>query len=381
MTDEVDLEGRVVAERYRVERKIGSGGMGSVWAVQHVESHERYALKALHPRGAEQRMTVERFMREARAAAALKSRHIVRIIDAQRRYVDPRTGASMPFIVMELLEGANLERRIVDQGPLTGAELAWVLRGVGRALRLAHDKGIVHRDLKPENVFLALDDERQPIVKVCDFGVAKVVGPLADGLLSTGTSMNPDEPLLGTPMYMSPEQIRDASTIGPTTDQWSLALLAYKALAGEDYFAGVRSVETLLGQILDAPLAAPSSRSKRFDAAFDAWFARSCATDPARRWPNVENQVDALIAAMGVTSPTPPSLELQGRARIEAAATGAPLSSRPRRAPPTTGTSKRRLRWPLLLLLVAIVLGAMVGLLASSPRTPQRMPAAPLPTR
>src|SRR6185295_4111976 len=179
-----DLTGQVLDRRFRVEGLLGSGGMGAVWRVQHVESLQRWALKTIDPAHASNPQATERFLREARTAGALRSRHVTRIIDARMSYV--HDGEPMPFLVMELLEGCTLEQRIIERGPLRPGELMWVARQLGRALLLAHQRGIVHRDLKPSNIFIARDEEGEPgtaeaIVKLCDFGIAKLLGD-AQGL-------------------------------------------------------------------------------------------------------------------------------------------------------------------------------------------------------
>jgi serine/threonine protein kinase len=300
---EEELVGRVIDGRYRVEARIGRGGMGAVYRVRHTQSHESFALKVLHPQFAADGAIVERFVREARAAAAFRSKHVVKIIDAQREHRGP-AGEPMPYLVMELLLGANLEAIVEARGPLPKEQVSWALRQVGKALDLAHARGIVHRDLKPENLFVAIDDEGEPVTKVCDFGIAKLVGEAAQGLLTTG-ALSTSASSLGTPMYMSPEQLRDASTVDAKTDQWAIGLIAFKALAGKEYFADARSSGELMARILADPIVSPSKKGLDLGEAFDAWFLRSCARAPEDRWPAVSAQIAALDAALGVTAPAP----------------------------------------------------------------------------
>jgi len=173
-----DLTGQILDRRFRVERLLGKGGMGAVWRVQHVESLQALALKTIDPALAANPEAVDRFLREARAAGALRSRHVTRIVDAQTGYV--HDGVPLPFLVMELLEGRTLQELLdlLDAGRLGAGQLMWVAGQLGRALAAAHERGIVHRDLKPSNVFIARDHENdgQPIVKLCDFGIAKLLG-------------------------------------------------------------------------------------------------------------------------------------------------------------------------------------------------------------
>jgi hypothetical protein len=275
--------------------------MGTVWRVQHVVSLQRFALKTLDPSAAAQPEATRRFVREARAAAALRTRHVVKIVDAQMQYL--HKAQPLPFLVMELLEGLTLLELCDARGRLRPGELAWLAGQLGRALDAAHRQGIVHRDLKPSNVFIAEDDERQPTVKLCDFGIAKLIdagGAGGEGSLETNTGA-----LLGTPMYLAPEMLRGAADAVPATDQWALGLLAFRALAGIEYFGHVRGFPGLVLAIANDPMVAPSERAPSLPAAFDAWFLRSCARDPAARFPDVPAQVAALAAALGNPAPVP----------------------------------------------------------------------------
>ncbi|HEY7372476.1 MAG TPA: serine/threonine-protein kinase, partial [Polyangia bacterium] len=315
---ERDLRGEVVDGRFRVEEKLGSGGMGTVWRVQHVVSLQRFALKTLDPTYATQEEATQRFLREARSAAMLKTRHVVRIIDAQMHH--QHQGAPLPFLVMELLEGQNLQQLLDDCGRLTAGELVWLAAQLGRALDAAHRQGIVHRDLKPSNVFIAKDDDGQAIVKLCDFGIAKLTGDAAalgsDTHLPTRTGA-----LLGTPMYLAPELLRGAGAAVPATDQWSMGLLGFRALAGVEYFAHVRGFPDLVLNIANDPLVPPSERSVGLPQAFDAWFMRSCARRPEERFPDAPAQASALAQALG--GPMPMPIEVRSLAATAAAAMGA----------------------------------------------------------
>jgi serine/threonine-protein kinase len=304
-----DLTGEIVDGRFRVEERLGGGGMGTVWRVQHVVSLQKLAMKTLDPASSASLEATERFLREARAAAALRTRHVVRIVDAQMSY--RHDGAPLPFLVMELLEGKDLQQVLEARGRLPPEELVWVARQLGRALEAAHRQGIVHRDLKPSNVFVAEDEEGHPIVKLCDFGIAKLLegggGPVGDPGLVTRTGA-----LLGTPMYLAPELLRGAATAVPPTDQWALGLLAFRALAGHEYFGHVRAFPELVLHIASEPLVAPSARAPRLPAAFDAWFLRSCARQPEERFGDVAAQVAALEAALGHVEARPIALDGAG---------------------------------------------------------------------
>jgi tRNA A-37 threonylcarbamoyl transferase component Bud32 len=317
---ERDLAGQVVGGRFRVESRLGSGGMGTVWRVEHVESLQKFALKTLDSKYATEEEATRRFLNEARAAGALRTRHVVRIIDAQMQHV--HQGQPLPFLVMELLDGQNLQQILDERGRISPGELVWMATQLGRALGAAHQQGIVHRDLKPSNVFIAQDqdDGGQPIVKLCDFGIAKLTGDTtglaADPKLATRTGA-----LLGTPMYLAPELLRGAGAAVPATDQWALGLIAFRALAGFEYFAHVRGFPDLVLTIANDPLAAPSARSPALSRAFDTWFLRSCARRPEERFPDVPAQAAALEAALGRPAPRPIARRPEATTGVEAIAT------------------------------------------------------------
>jgi serine/threonine-protein kinase len=356
-----DLTGQILDRRFRVERLLGSGGMGTVWRVQHVESLQALALKTIDPGLAASPEAVERFLREARAAGALRSRHVTRIVDAQTGYV--HHGAPMPFLVMELLEGRTLQEVLDAGAPLDAGQLAWVAGQLGRALTAAHERGIVHRDLKPSNVFIARDreDDGRPIVKLCDFGIAKLLGD-APALGSEAGIVTQTGALLGTPMYLAPELLHGARGASPATDQWSLGLLAFRALAGIEYFGHVRGVPALVLAIATERMPPPSERAPHagFTAAFDAWFLRSCARASGGRFPDVAAQVAALTAALGNPPPEPlaPDAAAPGSKHRDAAATGPTAAVTPSRPAPAPAGRRSAAR-------LVFVIGATVWALAA----------------
>jgi serine/threonine-protein kinase len=294
-----DLRGELIDNRFRVESRLGEGGTGSVWAVEHVQSLQRFALKTLHDDFASDATVLARFLREARAAGALRTKHVVRIIDARVDYV--HDGRPLPFVVMELLEGATLDHVLRARGPVNEAQAVWVASELGVALRMCHENGIVHRDLKPANVFLTTDDEGRPIVKLCDFGIAKLlrIAPFApDGATHTGAVM-------GTPMYMAPEQLRAKKDGGPEIDQWAFGLIVFRMLTGFEYFGRASTGAELMVSILSEPMPRPSQLSPLVSPAFDAWFLRSCQRDPSARWPDASAQAEGLTVALDRPSPEP----------------------------------------------------------------------------
>jgi serine/threonine-protein kinase len=255
--------------------------------VEHERTGARFALKVLKGHVAFlDRSTLDRFRREARVSALVKSEHIVRVIDAD---VAPELDDA-PFLVMDLLEGSDLGALSGSSPQPPEAVVAW-LRQVARALDKAHALGIVHRDLKPENLFLARRPDEPPIIKILDFGIAKIHAPTESHQTATGT-------VVGTPLYMSREQALGApDQVGPPTDMWAIAMIAFKLLAGREYW-DPSNVVRLLADLVYKPIEAPSARGVDLGPAFDAWFLRSCHVDPRKRWSTTCEQVDALAVAV-----------------------------------------------------------------------------------
>ncbi|WP_170319303.1 protein kinase domain-containing protein [Polyangium spumosum] len=227
--------GTLAAGKYRVLRLIGRGGMGSVYEAQNVAIGKRVALKFLRtPAGADASVRA-RFHREARAVSAVESAHIVQIFDTGE------TEAGEPFLVMELLQGEDLATRLRRRGRMSVSEAVAIAAQALRGLRRAHAAGVVHRDLKPQNVFLASADDGKTLVKIVDFGLSKVLGGEAE--LVTPSGLSAQDPLtrvgtpVGTPFYMSPEQIEALDDIDPRTDIWSMGAILYEALAGAPPFS------------------------------------------------------------------------------------------------------------------------------------------------
>jgi serine/threonine-protein kinase len=213
--------GRVIADKYVVEEVIGEGGMGAVVAARHQTLGQRVAIKLLRGEALGHADAVERFLREARASVAIKSEHVARVID-----VGTLDGGA-PYMLMEHLEGVDLQH-VLDRGAPLPIDVAvdYVLQAC-EAMAEAHHRHIVHRDLKPSNLFLTQRTDGSHLIKVLDFGIAKALDHLGDDahLTATGTA-------LGTPIYMSPEQVRNAKDVDPRTDIWGLGSILYHLLTG-----------------------------------------------------------------------------------------------------------------------------------------------------
>jgi len=287
MTDSLpDFQGTTIAGRYLVERLIGQGGMGTVWAGRHVTLDQLVAIKFVHPKLAGSAEALRRFDTEAKAAARIKSRHAVAVYD------HGVTESGQPYIVMEYLEGESLEEAIRRRGKLPLNEVAEIVQQAARALSTAHAAGIVHRDLKPDNIFLARDSEaasRGYSVKLVDFGIAKVVhDEAASGASATQAGM-----VLGTPHYMSPEALTSSAPVSVASDIWSLGACAFSAACGRVPFEGDAIGDVVL-KVCAAPLPVPSQIQPSLPKSFDAWFERACARDPKKRFASVVELADAL---------------------------------------------------------------------------------------
>jgi len=220
------LPGETLAGKYRVERVLGRGGMGIVVAARHLQLDERVAIKFLL--GERSDSSAERFLREGRAAAKVKGEHVCRVFDFGRL----ETGE--PYLVMEHLEGSDLARKLEREGPQPPSSVVgWVIQACD-ALAEAHAIGIVHRDLKPANLFLANRADGSSCAKVLDFGISKLA--LAETMTAPATTM-------GSPVYMSPEQMESARDVDARSDVWSLGVLMYELIAGKPPFVGESMVQ------------------------------------------------------------------------------------------------------------------------------------------
>jgi serine/threonine protein kinase len=279
------FEGMLVGGRYRVEKMLGSGGMGSVWFGRHTTLGQPVALKFIHPELTASDEAMRRFETEARAAARIRSRHAVAVID------HGVTESGNPFIVMEYLEGDTLDHAIRKRGRLPFAEVVEVVTQVARALASAHPAGVVHRDLKPDNILLAKDPDTRfgYTVKVLDFGIAKIVhDDNVGGVATTRTGM-----VLGTPLYMSPEGLTASAPVSSASDIWSLGACAFAAATGKVPFDGDAIGDVVL-KVCSAPMPVPSKLAPDLPKAFDAWFAKACSRDLRERFATAAELGEAL---------------------------------------------------------------------------------------
>ena len=266
--------GHRIAGRYRLVRVLAQGGMGSVWVAEDISLGREVAIKVMVPAAFALPDLVARFHREARAAAQIRSAHVVSIFD---HGID----GDQPFIVMELLDGEDLAARLRRVGRLSLEETIALASDICKALKPAHEKGVVHRDLKPANVFFARQDDGEA-VKVLDFGVAKLTGADADKTQS--------QALLGTPYYMAPEQTHVTGTpVDHRADLWSLGVIAFRAITGHLPFSGDNPVSVMM-TVATRPAPAPSTVAPdlALGPEIDRFFAIALARDPAGRFQSAE---------------------------------------------------------------------------------------------
>ncbi|HTV22490.1 MAG TPA: serine/threonine-protein kinase, partial [Polyangiaceae bacterium] len=320
--------GQILGGKYRLVNRLGTGGMGSVWRAEHLTLSSPVALKLIEPTTARESDAVHRFLREARTAAALRSPHVVQILDYG---VD----GDSPYIVMELLDGESLAERLERLGRLSATETARIIQHISRALGRAHEAGIVHRDLKPENVFIVENDDEE-VAKVLDFGIVKT-DPNTFGTANSGAATRTGT-LLGTPYFMSPEQAEGAKSVDFRADIWALGVIAYRCLLGKLPFTG-ESVGRLILEICSRPLPVPSHRGPVPDG-FDDWFARTCAREPNARFESAKRAAaelsrltDEAAATSPVETPQPPELGSLALATTTLKSSSTEVLPPPRRRP------------------------------------------------
>jgi eukaryotic-like serine/threonine-protein kinase len=299
--DAPDLRGHVVGGKYRVEKLIGAGGMGTVWQGVHVSLGHKVAIKFIKPAYASHPDARKRFEIEARAAAKLRTKHAVQVHDFGV------TEEAIPYLVMEYLEGRSLSDQLMALGPMPGREVGIVIGQAARALSKAHAAGIVHRDLKPDNIFLATNAEDTGelaySVKLVDFGIAKMV----DATDGTGAGNQMGGPTLegavvGTPNFMSPEQLTVGGAPGPLTDIWSLGACAFTAMTARIPFEGDVLGDIVL-KVCVSKMPVASELNPNTPSGFDAWFAKACNRDVEKRFQTANEMREALELVCGAGNP------------------------------------------------------------------------------
>jgi serine/threonine protein kinase len=280
------VENAVVAGKFRLNHMLGGGGMGSVWHATHMGLDIPCAVKFVRGELLDQDDIKARFEREAKAAAQLRSPHVVQILDHG-------VCEGTPYIAMELLDGEDLGTRLERVGRLPPEQLYKIMSEACRALAKAHAQGIVHRDLKPDNIYLVRDDDRE-ITKVLDFGIAKTRG--SNEISGSGTKTGA---MLGTPYYMSPEQAQGTKTVDFRSDLWSLAVITFQCITGRLPFES-EALGDLLVKIIISPIPVPSQLAS-VPPGFDRWWAKASLRDPAERFQSAKEFSDSLALVCGVS--------------------------------------------------------------------------------
>jgi serine/threonine-protein kinase len=273
----------VIADRFRLNRVVGRGGMGSVWHATHLGLDIPCAVKFIEGHYALVPEAQTRFEREAKAAANLRSPHVVQILDHG-------VWQGVPYLAMELLEGEDLGQRLKRIERMHPKDMCLIVSQVARALTKAHQMGIVHRDLKPDNIFLVKDDDRE-IAKVLDFGIAKLTGAVEGSSTKTGA-------MLGTPYYMSPEQAQGTKAVDHRSDLWSMGVIVFRALTGALPFEST-AIGDLLMRIIVGPIPVPSLGAPWLPPAFDRWWAKAASRDASQRFQSAKELADDLLLAFG----------------------------------------------------------------------------------
>ncbi len=290
MTEAV-MEGRVLAEKYEITRLLGQGGMGAVYEARN-HLGKRFAVKLLlKPELIHDPQLIQRFFREAKASASIESEHIVEVYDTG---VDPST--NFPFIIMEMLKGEDLEHTINRVGALNPIASARVISQAANGLGAAHAAGIVHRDIKPANIFMTMRGPGDLVVKILDFGIAKqAVEQLSSqdaGLTKTGS-------MLGTPLYMSPEQARGLRNIDLRTDIWSLGMCLYESLSGRTPWGSVDTLGDLILSICARDVMPLQEVAPWVPNELAAVVHRALTRDPLQRTGNCQQLIEQLVPFTG----------------------------------------------------------------------------------
>ena len=397
--------GDVLAQKYRIERLLGKGGMGYVFAALHEQLGRRVAVKFMTPQLCRNPEAVARFLREARSSARITGEHVARVLDVATHE------DGTPYMVMEYLSGRDLAVELEDRHHLPVSEAVGYVLQACEALAEAHSYGIIHRDLKPSNLFLTRRADGSALVKVLDFGISKAIVD-ADGNDPNATeSLTQSQHLLGSPHYMSPEQVRTPRSIDARSDIWALGVILHELISGERPFRGETPMAILASEISDA---APSLSSLYPNAPDElkSVVRRCLEKDPALRFPTVAalalaleplagpesrplvNRIEGIVRAHKSTSPhagdanptSPYPFSPQNLPATLESARDSPYGLESRTAPqprPVSSAASASSRWKRFgAVAVAVVFGAamyLIGALRPWNAAPERSTNSALP--
>ncbi len=288
--------GTILEGKFRITREIGRGGMAAVYEAENVDIGKRVAVKILSADLITSRVVRERFLREARAAAAIRSPYICDVYDSG-------TFEERPFLVMELLEGESLYEMQARERQLDIDLTLRLALQTARGLAKAHASSVVHRDLKPENIFLTRNEEGQLVAKIVDFGLAKFYE--STNPEPSQARLTREGALFGTPAYMAPEQARGQGSVDHRCDLWALGCIVYECLTARTVWRVDQGVAMILAQIASSDLPVPSQVRPDLPASFDQWFAKALDRDPDRRFQTAKELAVALSASLASLRPAP----------------------------------------------------------------------------
>ena len=342
--------GSTVAGKYRIEHVLGQGGMGTVYKATHLLLDRPVALKVLHSGRLELPNATERLLREGRSLARLRGRHVARLLDVEK------LESGFCYLVLEYLEGEDLRVVLKRSGHLSHEIAGSYVLQACEALAEAHAQGIIHRDIKPSNLFLALMQDGAREIKVIDFGIAKRIVDLSD--------LTHSHSLVGSPQYMSPEQLRSDRDVDARCDIWSLGVALYELLTGRLPYTGA-NVLAICASILESTPRRPSEFNPDIPHGIDAIVGKCLARDPAERFVSVHELGGAIAECMtpssariaspsAVTSPGEPLAEPLGVVRNCDDKTTTDDAIAPRRRKRTSSAL-----WIIALFLIALI--ASVG--------------------
>ncbi|MDC3985229.1 serine/threonine-protein kinase [Polyangium jinanense] len=286
--------GRKLQERFEILRAIGHGGMGTVYEARSLSGNERVAIKWMHARPfAKEDPELLRFVQEARIVGALESPHVPRLVELAQ---DP--DVQVPYQVMELLSGEDLGALLDRVGALSPDVALRVAAQACKGLAVAHAAGVVHRDVKPQNLFLSRQDGGALVVKVLDFGVAKIRRAPAGapkGLTAPSRSMTDSGQIVGTPLYMAPEQLEGAKHVDARSDVYSMGVTLYALLAGKPPHADAKSLLELLSRLVSGPPPSLAEVAPWVSPAIQAVVARAMSPDKELRYRDAGEMLEALL--------------------------------------------------------------------------------------
>ncbi len=366
-----DLSGTLLLDRYRLVKKLGEGGMGTVYLAEHVTIKKRCAIKLLNPEYAHKADLVERFLQEARAASMIAHENVVEITD----YGAAPNGSV--FFVMEMLNGEDLGETIKREAPIPWSRVSPMAMQICRALAAAHDKGIVHRDMKPENCFRIERSGNPDFIKVLDFGIAKVTSEDPDG---TGARLTSTGMIFGTPTYMSPEQAQ-GQTVDHRSDIYAVGVILYELITGRPPFYADNFMGILTKHMFDAPHA-PSEVAPMagISPEVEALVLKALQKDRELRYQSMQE----FMAAMRAIGTGAPPVEVVPEARVRPSSEGRPIEFNRVKTGPipaarevTQAEPRRNKLWVLVASAVIVASVAVMAVVLSGEVPPSQLPSPP----